>query len=152
MYEKYRVKFNDTLESIASTYQTTKENLIKLNDIKPIYSVSPNQELKVPRNTQNLFEYYTIKRGDTIYDVAAKHSLTPKELLILNNLNPNNYLYPNQKLLVPKKQVVIHSTKMGDSIDTITKKYNISINDLLLYNTNIYLLPEQIIAYQKPEN
>jgi len=152
MYEKYRVKSNDTLESIASTYQTTKENLIKLNDIKPIYSVSPNQELKVPRNTQNLFEYYTIKRGDTIYDVAAKHSLTPKELLILNNLNPNNYLYPNQKLLVPKKQVVIHSTKMGDSIDTITKKYNISINDLLLYNTNIYLLPEQIIAYQKPEN
>lgn len=151
MYEYYKVQEDDTIESIANAYKTTKENLIELNNIRPVYHVSPNEEIKVPIKRNNLFEYYTIKRGDTIYDVAAKYNITPKELLILNNLSPNNYLYPNQRLIVPKKQVVIHLTKMGDSIDSITKKYNISSDDLLLSNEKIYLLPEQLIAYKTKE-
>lgn len=148
MYEYYKVNENDTLESIASNYKTTPKNLIELNHLQPIYRINKGEDLKVPIKTSNLFEYYIIKKGDTIYSIAEKHNMTPKELLILNNLNPNDYIYPNQKLLVPKKNVGLQLTKMGDSIEILSKKYNLSKDELLRYNEKLYLLPDQLIVYK----
>lgn len=148
MYEYYRVKDNDTIEDIANVYHTTAKNIIELNDLKPVYNIAPGESLRVPTKTHNLFEYYIVRKGDTIYSISEKYNLSPKELLILNNLTPNDYIYPNQKLLVPKKDVAVYLTKMGDSMDNLSKKYNISKNELLQYNEKLYLLPDQLIVYK----
>ena len=148
MYEYYKVKDNDTIEDIATVYQTTAKNIIELNDLKPVYNVVPGENLRVPSKTYSLFEYYIVRKGDTIYSISEKYNLSPKELLILNNLAPNDYIYPNQKLLVPKKEVAVYLTKMGDSMDSLGKKYNISKDELLQYNEKLYLLPDQLIVYK----
>ncbi len=148
MYEYYKVKDNDTIEDIATVYQTTAKNIIELNDLKPVYNVVPGESLRVPSKTYSLFEYYIVRKGDTIYSISEKYNLSPKELLILNNLAPNDYIYPNQKLLVPKKEVAVYLTKMGDSMDSLGKKYNISKDELLQYNEKLYLLPDQLIVYK----
>ncbi len=148
MYEYYKVEENDTLESIASNYKTTPKNLIELNSLRPIYRINQGENLKVPIKTPDLFEYYIIRKGDTIYSISEKYNITPKELLILNHLNPNDYIYPNQKLLVPKRNVILQLTKMGDSIENLANKYNLSKNELLRYNEKLYLLPDQLIVYK----
>ena len=148
MYEYYKVKDNDTIEDIATVYQTTAKNIIELNDLKPVYNVVPGESLRVPSKTYSLFEYYIVRKGDTIYSISEKYNLSPKELLILNNLVLNDYIYPNQKLLVPKKEVAVYLTKMGDSMDSLGKKYNISKDELLQYNEKLYLLPDQLIVYK----
>jgi murein DD-endopeptidase MepM/ murein hydrolase activator NlpD len=44
--------------------------------------------------------YYEIKRGDTLYDIAAQHGMSLGKLLALNNLSSRAVIHPGQKLRI----------------------------------------------------
>jgi len=48
-------------------------------------------------------KYYTVKSGDSLYEIAKKHGTTVDELVKLNNLKDKKYIYAGQKLLLPGK-------------------------------------------------
>jgi lipid-binding SYLF domain-containing protein len=48
-------------------------------------------------------KYYTVKSGDSLYEIAKKHGTTVDELVKLNNLKDKNHIYPGQKLLLSGK-------------------------------------------------
>jgi LysM repeat protein len=45
--------------------------------------------------------YHNVRRGETLYRIAKQYGISVKELCRLNNISPNQAIYPGQKLLVP---------------------------------------------------
>lgn len=60
-----------------------------------------------------------------------------------------DYIYPNQEILIPKSGYSYYITKEGDTIDIASEIFKTSKERLLKYNTSIYLLPGQIIVNKK---
>lgn len=98
--------------------------------------------------TQDFFDIYTIEKGDNLYKIAKEYNINPKLLSALNGLNLDDYIYPDQELLVPKSGYIYYITIDGDTINLISEKFNISNEELLNENT-VYLLPGQLLVHKK---
>lgn len=151
MIQEYQVRKGDTLESIAKRFQVPIYEILQINNLTNIYELMPDDVLKIPVTNVSAFEIYKIQVGDTLYSLAQKYGIEPRLLMVLNGLEPNAYLYVGENLLVPKEGIKMYLTEYGDSIQKIATLNDISSNDILLYNNQIYLLPDQIIAYRPLE-
>lgn len=148
MYRIYQVQANDTLESLANRFGTTVEELMKINGSMGS-NIVPGQYIIVPTSTPQLFQVYVIEKGDTAYSIAQAHNTNYKDLLQLNGLLETDYLYPGQEILVPKEGTVYYITKEGDTIDRVSQFMGISPLEILLQNESVYLMPDQLLTYQK---
>lgn len=151
MFENYQVQEGDTLEKIARQYQVPMLDILRVNELNDIYQLSPGVILKIPVRNESAFEIYEIQKGDTLYSLAKRYQTTPEILMVLNGLEPNAYLYAGETLLVPKPGIQLYLTEYGDSLQKIASLNDINPSDILVYNDKIYLLPDQIVAYQKIE-
>lgn len=149
MYEIYTVSETDTLSSIAQKYGTTEEELNKINGFSSNYKLKPQSEIIVPTETNKTYKYYTVKKGDNVYQIAKTHNIDYDLLLKLNGLDKDDYIYPNQTLLLPKTGLTVYLTKQGDTINDILENLNTNIEELLKENKRIYLAPEQIIIFKE---
>lgn len=104
--------------------------------------------LIIPKENNDNFDYYTITTGDTLYGIASKNNISPSLLAQLNGLNIDDYIYPNQVLIVPKPGSILYITGVGDTLNEIVKGLNIDLFDLISQNNNIYLQPEQLLIYK----
>lgn len=148
MYEIYDVKENDTLEEIANNYGTTVGILMQLNGIVN-NDISSLSRLIVPVLKRQPYQYYTVKKGDNMLALSKMFGVDYWLLLQLNGLDEGDYIYPNQTIMVPKEGVGIYMTVNDDTLDGVSKRIGISIEDLIKENENIYLLPEQIFVYKE---
>ncbi len=95
------------------------------------------------------YKIYEIKKGDTLYKISKEFDVNTKLLSELNGLNIDDYIYPGQMLLVPKKDVSYYITKDGDTLYTVSNIFGVKEEDIVNNNKTIYLLPEQMIYYKK---
>lgn len=95
------------------------------------------------------YDIYEIKKGDTLYKISKEFNVNTKLLAELNGLELDDYIYPGDSVLIPKKDVSYYITKEGDTLYTISKIFNVSEKDLVDQNKTIYLLPEQMIYYKR---
>ena len=146
--EIYIVKQGDTLENIASLYNVSVNDIIKANNLKMPFNLEVGTALNIPLGITNIFDYYTILKGDTLYSVAKKNNVTVNILSAINGLNKDDYIYPNQELLIPREGVSVYITTMGDTIQNIARYFNTTVANLSYNNNNIYLLPDQLIVYR----
>ena len=144
MYDIYQIKLNDTIESLANRYGTTIEELRRLN---PNSSFGVGSNIIVP-TTKEYFEVYTIEKGDNLYEIARKYNINPKLLAAINGIKDNEYIYPNQELLIPKSGYSYYITAEGDTLSGVSSAFNTTPENILKYNQTIYLLPEQILVYK----
>ena len=96
----YTVKAGDTLYKIAQNYDTTVNEIIKLNNLTST-SISIGQKLSIPTEMTPVQEIstYTVKAGDTLYKIAKDNNTTVNDLIKLNNLK-NNILTIGQELKI----------------------------------------------------
>ncbi len=147
MYEVYTVKLGDTLEDILRKFNIKKDELVNLNGIIDLNNLSVGMQILVPRVDSNPYRYYTVKKGDSIREIANKYNLDYNLLLILNGLEENDYIYPNQTLMLPAYGVSLYITKDNDTIESISNDLGMSVVELLENNNNIYLRENQIIVF-----
>jgi len=147
MYEVYKIIPGESLNSIAKKYGVDENILLQINGISN-NNISNLEYLVVPQN-KTPFEYYVIKKGDNIYNIAKQFKIEEELLLKLNGLNKNDYIYPNQTIIIPRNNYKIHLTRNGDTISNISMQYNIDIKDLIEENRNISITPEQIIVMKE---
>ncbi len=135
----YTVKSGETLSEIAVRAGTTVSNLVKLNNIKNPNLIKVGQVLKL-KNTPSSSKTitYTVKKGDTLSEIAQKYGTTVKKLQELNGIKNPNKIYVGQKLKVtgsPKKSTnKYHTVKRGDTVSALAKKYGSTINQIKNWN------------------
>ena len=95
------------------------------------------------------YNVYEIKKGDTLYQISKEYNVNTKLLAELNGLNLDDYIYPGQTILVPKKNVSYYITKEGDTLDTVSNIFDVSEKDILDDNETIYLKEGQMIYYKR---
>lgn len=79
---------------------------------------------------------YVVKKGDSLYEISKKYNVSVDELMRFNNL-VSNMIYPNQVIYIPLKKNDTNDfyiIKKYDTLDSIAKKLNINLEDLLKYN------------------
>jgi LysM repeat protein len=47
--------------------------------------------------------YHKVSSGENLYRIAMQYGISVRELCRLNNISPNQAIYPGQKLLVPSE-------------------------------------------------
>lgn len=97
----------------------------------------------------NIYEMYTIKKGDTIYGISKQYNINPELLSLVNGLNMNDYIYDGQKIMIPKSGYSYYLTKNGDNLDDILNLFNASYSDFKNINKDILLEDGQIFAYKR---
>ena len=98
----------------------------------------------------NPFYYtYEIKNGDNLYKISKEYNVNTKLLAELNGLDLDDYIYPGQILLIPKKDVSYYITKEGDSLKIVSDIFDVDQSDLIKQNKTIYLQSGQMIYYKR---
>lgn len=146
--EIYIVKSGDTLESVANSFNIPASEIVKANSLVFPYNLQANQSLNIPTGITNIFDYYPIEKNDTLYSIASKNNISVNTLAEINGLDLNEYIYPGQTLLIPKKGIKTYITNMGDTIQSVAKMFNTIPQTLIFNNSNMYLLPDQLIVYR----
>ncbi len=106
--------------------------------------------------------YYTVKPGDTLWNIAKNYGLTVEELKSLNNLN-SNALSVGSTLLVKNDNSIpeqngelegyeYYTVQRGDTLYSIAKKFDLTVDELKNYNnlnTNTLSIGQKLIISEK---
>lgn len=135
----YIVKKGDSLWTIANKYSITVEELKAANDLKNNL-LTIGQTLKIPTTApQPTGEYtvYTVKSGDSLWDIANKYNTSVDTLIDYNNLATTS-LSVGQKLLIPttteENNYSTYTVAKGDSLYTIASKFDATADNLKKIN------------------
>lgn len=148
MYSIYQVQVGDTLDTIANKVGTTKQILLTINGLTDT-NLIPGNYIVIPMNVNLPFTTYTVKKGDNIYEIAREYGVDYETLLEINGLNMDDYIYPEQEIIIPNQNFNVYVTRDNDSLATVAAKLDANQVDLIRDNATIYLLPEQLILYRK---
>lgn len=151
MYQIYQINPNDTLAGIAQKYNTTIDELRRINGMNLNYMLSPGNYIVIPNSQNSTYQTYTVEKGDNLYQIASRYGTTVQNLLLINGLEDSGYIYPGQQILIPNEDINVYVTE-EETLESVSSKSGVSIQDLLEQNKMIYLMPDQIIVYKKREN
>ncbi len=141
----YFVKPGDSLWLISNKFNTTSENIIKLNQL-PGNSLYVGQLLYItaPETNSNIIIYY-VQTGDSLSSVAAQFSTSVNQIIESNNLTSNELLI-GQKIIVTLPDysnknyniILDYKVETGDNVKTVSSKFNISPWELRDFNNIRY--------------
>lgn len=122
----------------------TSETKKAITSSKPELPITTENKSTADLTVSNL---YTVKKGDTIYDLSNKFKISKDNLTKWNNLEKSNLSIGQKLYLTPNKEVTIASNKSdkkvskpkysgeykvksGDTLGHIASKHKISVKDL----------------------
>lgn len=179
------VQRGETLYGISKLYDVSQDDLISLNPgiengVKSGQVVLIPQKKSIvsspqaPTNTTSNISkpstiFYTIKKGDTLFNLAQRFSTSIDNILGLNpGLSPTNFkidevikinsntLISEEPVATPKRKVEFTSYKVekDETFYSIAKKNNVTVEELQQANSNVATLKKGQIIYipniQKP--
>ena len=129
----YVVQTGDSLWKIANQYGITVDELKRLNNLTS-NNLTVGQILELPNqnNSNTSSNTYTVKAGDSLWNIANKYGITVNELKSLNNLTSDN-LSIGQVLKVPASGNT-YIVKSGDSLWSIANRYGTTVSELKTLN------------------
>ncbi len=146
----YTVQKGDTLYQIASKFNTTVDQIKKINNLTS-NNLSIGQVLTIPKTNNNQTQNnitYTVQKGDSLYQIANKFNTTVEAIKKANNLATNT-LQINQKLTIPvSKQPTTYIVQKGDSLYQIANKFNTTVDKIKKTNnlaTNTLQIGQELI-------
>ena len=114
----------------------------------PVAAKKPNAENRAPKSEEI---FYTIKKGDTLWDIANEMGINIGVISRWNNLHPEKKLIPGDKLRIrmisgtepepgekkQKKELLkemIYVVRAGDTLWSIAKKYDVTVSEIKNWN------------------
>ena len=124
---------NESYEELNKNIYNYAEGVIRAIAIN--YGLAYQEPSNIKNNT------HIVTKGESLYSIAQKYNTTIGALKSLNNLK-NNILSVGQILKLPNyinltkpaSNITIYTVKRGDTLYSIAKQYDVSIDDLLEYN------------------
>ena len=157
MYEIYQVDMTQTLDDVSKRLNVDYNTLKEINGYDDNYLVMEGSYIIIPKRTNidmdmdDNFMTYTVQNGDTIIEIARKYGLDYKQLLALNGLDKEEYIYPGQSILIPNKNVMFWITGDNDTLNDVANLFATNLESIISSNDNIYLRPDQMLIIKKKD-
>ncbi|TNE70516.1 MAG: LysM peptidoglycan-binding domain-containing protein, partial [Gammaproteobacteria bacterium] len=187
-WRNYKVRSGDSLIRIANRFSTTPSVIRQVNKLNgdmirigqrlmipsaskgsDAYALSASQRLerKQQRKRDGNKVRYTVRRGDTFWDIAREHRVTVREVAGWNSMAPGDPLIPGKELVIWSKTTqptimasnstrgkamvrkVGYRVRKGDSLSTIASRFSVNVRDIASWNdlnTSRYLQPGQSLV------
>lgn len=97
----YTVSPGDTLSAIAAKYRTTVSKLAAMNHIANPNFIYPGQRLQIPGDSDFGRNTYTVRPGDTLWQIAQEYGTSAADLAEENAISNPNLIYPGEVLRIP---------------------------------------------------
>lgn len=146
VYKIYIVEPGETIESIARNLKISSELLYDINGFNSNRILTVGDQIIVPAVNTN-YVSYIVKRGDNPYSISKKFNVKVDDLLTINGLEKDDYIYPNQEVMIPNMSNKYYLSKNNDTIGSVINKLGIPLEKILEMNETIYILPDQMIFY-----
>ncbi len=137
--QTYTVRRGDTLSEIAARFGTTVNELVRLNNIADPDRIYEGDRLIIRAGTGG--DTYTVQRGDTLSEIAARFGTTVNELVRLNNISNPNLIYPGQVLILrengsvtPPSGAVTYTVQRNDNLTEIAARFGTTVAELVRLN------------------
>lgn len=153
----YKVQRGDTLIGLSARLGVTPNDIAVLNAFDANAPLIAGRTINVPatnsttKPTRATSSTYTVKAGDSLTSVAAKHDVSIAELASANNLSTNAGLIRGKTLTIPKAgsgnvSATSHTSagnvagsegyqvKAGDTLISLAGRFGVSIAELAKAN------------------
>lgn len=134
----YVVQRGDSLYSIAQKFNTTVDKLKELNNLTS-NNLSIGQVLVISEeqgsSPSDDYIIYTVKRGDSLWNIARDFDTTVDAIIDLNNLG-TTALSVGQTLKIPQKteSSLTYTVKSGDSLWKIANSFGVTVDSIIQTN------------------
>lgn len=125
-----------------------KEVRVAVNEKTQVQTRKPEPQHQSPT-------IHVVKKGETLTTISSKYRISVSNLMAVNNLK-NDTVYPNMKLKLAsyslkkntqkKTPVKYHVVKKGETLTSISNKYNVDVADLKMANN---LKGDKVIPKQR---
>jgi LysM repeat protein len=106
----YQIRKGDNLESIAARHGVSVRELTIVNNIRNANLVTIGQKLTIPAGVIPLTAY-TVRNGETLGSIAARHRLSVSSILAHNKLPRPDRIVTGQVLLLPIDTVTMSAVR-----------------------------------------
>jgi len=156
---RHKVRYGETLSSIALRYGVSVRSLRQANDLRGsrIYAgktlvvmdaadpIRSGGGQEFPQNGGRATKY-RVKRGDTLSEIALRYGLTVSKIRKWNGIGRQGKIYAGQNLVLylsgdaPAGDAVvlgewlIHTVKRGENASLLAERYGVSLRDLRSWN------------------
>lgn len=138
-YKLHTAVYGDTFWKLSQKYQVSFKDILNINGASDTSQLAVGQLVKIPLKTTGTpapqqpagtekpyitFTYYTVQKGDILWNLALKFGIPFNELLKVNNLTTSSYLTIGQVLKVPVHNVPVKGTpgpQYGEALDWWTE-------------------------------
>ncbi|OGE81607.1 MAG: hypothetical protein A3E98_04205 [Candidatus Doudnabacteria bacterium RIFCSPHIGHO2_12_FULL_48_11] len=88
------------------------------------------------------FTNYVVKNGDTLFNISQEYDIRWDLIAQINGLNEPYVLHAGQTLKIPqattsKVEGKIYTIKKGDTLISIARSFNITVDDIIAVNPNL---------------
>ena len=149
----YTVRRGDTLSGIAARYGITVAALMRANGLGS-YLIYTGQRLVIPGGSTassgtsqtGSGQTYTVRRGDTLSGIAARHGTTTAALMRANGLS-SYIIYTGQRLVIPGRSGSTarsgasrtgsgqnYTVRRGDTLFGIATRYGTTVAAIMQVN------------------
>ena len=156
MNQTYTVKRGDTLYGISNQFGVSVDDIKRINGLTN-NTIQVGQVLKIPNNSgtnpSGVF-VYTVKKGDSLYNIARRYETTVNEIISLNNLKTIN-LSIGQQLIIPETGDSVNTlpeytnyvVKKGDTLYSIARSFGTTVDQIIKdnnLNTNVLTIGQNL--------
>lgn len=151
-WARHKIRRGESLSVIATNYNTTvavvkQANNLRNNQIRAghhlLIPVASGQSGRLaaaaePAQGEGQKQVYTVRSGDTWWDIARQHGLDVQTLADWNQKTAQDTLQPGQELVLwsqpEQRKSVSYTIKNGDSLWAISRKFNVSVAQVREWN------------------
>ncbi|MDD5277411.1 MAG: LysM peptidoglycan-binding domain-containing protein [Methylovulum sp.] len=140
---------NKVLSGVSLKIPTGNKAKLFADEKKSIISANLISS-KASKNKAANNQVYAIKKGDTFWNISQRFSVNPKDIAQWNNITLKTALVPGRKLVIkssnqqlasasPSIRLIHYTVNKGDTLTKISKKFNVSIDDLRKSNSDMLI-------------
>jgi LysM repeat protein len=109
---------------------------------KQVLGATSTTVVPTPAPSTAQFTEYTVKNGDTLFNISQKYNVRWDSIASINNLAEPYVLHAGQSLKIPqattsKVQDKIYTIKDKETLADIAKQFNITVDDIIAVNPNL---------------